>query len=212
LYQASFDTARIEWALKLQARQDQLFRDPKDGGYFSTSVADPSVLLRMKEADDMVEPSPNSITALNLLRVGHMLDQDDARQRAEETLKAFAMQLESAPSSMPQMLVALAWAHSRPKQVVIAGKRDDAGTKAMLREVQRRFVPHRILILADGGAGQKFFADRVEFMKSVTETNNQPTAYVCENFVCQLPTTDVKTLASLLTHRSPGKVSAKMTR
>jgi uncharacterized protein YyaL (SSP411 family) len=212
LYEASFDVSKIDMAMKLQQRQDELFRDPKDGGYFSASGADSNVLLRMKEADDMAEPSPNSVSALNLLRLGYMLDQDDARRRAEQTLGAFAKQLEDAPSSMPQMLVALSWSRTKPKQVVIAGKADDAATNAMLREVHRHYVPHEVVILADGSAGQQFFADRVEFMKSVGKIDNKPTAYVCENFVCQLPTTDLKTLAHLLTHPAPGKASAKISR
>jgi hypothetical protein len=212
LYEASFDVNKIDMAMKLQRREDELFSDSKQGGYFSTSGTDGNVLLRMKEADDMAEPSPNSISALNLLRLGYMLDQDDVRQRAEETLKAFAKQLEAAPSSMPQMLIALSWSSSKPKQVVIAGKTDDAATRAMLREVHRHFVPHEVLILADGGAGQQFFGDRVEFMRSVGETEGKPTAYVCENFVCQLPTTDLKTLANLLMRPLSGKTSAHSSR
>jgi len=158
----------------------------------------------------MAEPSENSVTALNLLRIGYMLDQSEARQHAEKTLQAFAKQLENAPSSMPQTLVALGWARSKPKQIVIAGKIADVQTKAMLSEVHRHFVPHEVLILADGDAGQQFFADRVEFMKSVSKIDNQPTAYVCENFVCQLPTSNLRTLAGLLTRRpgSNGKASA----
>jgi uncharacterized protein len=210
LYEASFDVGRLEWAMKLQQRENELFRDSKDGGYFTTSGNDATVLLRMKEADDTAEPSPNSVTALNLLRIGYMLDQDEARRRAEETLQAFTKQLEAAPSSMPQMLLALSWSRSKPNQVVIAGKADDPETRAMLREVQRHYVPHEVLILADGGAGQRFFADRVEFMKSVGKIDDKPTAYVCENFVCQLPTTDLKTLASLLTRPAPGKASAEI--
>lgn len=198
LYETSFDVGRIEWAMKLQQRQNELFLDPKQGGYFTTSGTDANVLLRMKEGDDGAEPSPNSIAALNLLRIGYTLDDKAARERAEKTLHAFAKQMEAAPSSLPQMLVALSWSRGKPKQIVIAGKRDDPATESMLREVHQHFAPHRILILADGGVGQKFFADRVEFMKSMTETNNQPTAYVCENFVCQLPTTDLKTFAQLL--------------
>jgi uncharacterized protein YyaL (SSP411 family) len=212
LYEASFDVDRVKLAMKLQQREDELFHDAKQGGYFSASGSDANVLLRMKEADDTAEPSANSVSALNHLRIDYMLDQDDARQRAEETLKAFAKQLEAAPSSMPQMLVALSWSRSKPKQVVIAGKGNDAATQAMLREVRRHFVPHEILILADGGTGQQFFADRVEFMKSVSKIDNKPTAYVCENFVCQLPTTDLKTLANLLTPPAPGKTSAKISR
>ncbi|HYY13565.1 MAG TPA: hypothetical protein VE758_03945 [Chthoniobacterales bacterium] len=209
LYEASFDVSRLDMAMKLQARQDQLFRDSKQGGYFSTSGTDKSVLLRTKEADDMAEPSPNSVTALNLLRIGYMLDRNEARQHAEETITAFAKQLEAAPASMPQMLVALSWLRSTPKQVVIAGQPDDDATQTILREVHRHFVPHEVLMLADGGAGQQFFSKRVEFMKSVGKIDDRPAAYVCENFVCQLPTTDLKTLADLLTRRPARKVSAK---
>jgi len=209
LYEASFDVGSIKLAMKLQQREDELFRDAKQGGYFSTSGSDANVLLRMKEADDTAEPSPNSISALNLLRIGYMLDENDARQRADGILKAFAKQLEAAPSSMPQILVALSWSRSKPKQVVIAGKTDNAATQAMLREVHQHFIPHGVLILADGGGGQQFFADRVEFMKSVTETDGKPTAYVCENFVCQLPTTDLRRLAILLTPQPERKSSAR---
>jgi len=211
LYEATFDVQRLEWAIELQQRQDEIFRDAKQGGYFMTSGNDATVLLRMKEADDAVEPSPNSVSALNLLRLGYMLDQDDARRRGEQTIAAFAKQLEAAPSSMPQMLAALSWARSRPKQIVIVGKADDAATRAMLREVHRHFAPHKVLILADGGAAQQFFAERVEFMKSVGKIDNKPTAYVCENFVCQLPTNDIRTLADLLVHRkTSGKTSAEV--
>ncbi len=50
-------------------------------------------------------------------------------------------------------------------------------------------------------------------MKSVSMIDNQPTAYVCENFVCQLPTTDLKTVANLLTRRNAaGKASDETSR
>jgi len=49
-------------------------------------------------------------------------------------------------------------------------------------------------------------------MKSVGKIDNKPTAYVCENFVCQLPTTDLKTLADLLTRPVRGKASAEISR
>ena len=78
--------------------------------------------MTRKQADDSAEPSPNSIIALNLLRISYMLDQSAARERGKETAQAFAQQLDRAPSSMPQMLVALAWSSVKPKQVVIAGK------------------------------------------------------------------------------------------
>nr|MBA3763377.1 thioredoxin domain-containing protein [Chthoniobacterales bacterium] len=111
----------------------------------------------------------------------------------------FDGQLARAPSAMPQMLVALDWLRSKPKQIVIAGKPGAPDTQAMLREVRRHFLPIHVLIVADGDAGQEFFAQRVEFMKSVAPIREQATAYVCENFVCQLPTTNLAQLSKLLT-------------
>ena len=52
-------------------------------------------------------------------------------------------------------LVAPDFSLSKPRQIVIAGKRDDAGTKALLAEVHQHFIPNKILILADGAEGQK---------------------------------------------------------
>jgi len=203
LYEASFDAGRIEWALQLQQRQNELFWDEKEGGYFTTTGKDPNVLLRMKEDYDGAEPSPNSIAASNLLRLAAMLDKPDWRALAEKTLHAFDSQLERAPSAMPQMLVALDTFRAKAKQIVIAGQPDAADTKAMLREVHRHFIPNKILILADGAAGQQFFRDRVEFMKSVAPLREAATAYVCEDFVCQLPTTDLKVVTNLLTGKKP---------
>jgi uncharacterized protein YyaL (SSP411 family) len=99
---------------------------------------------------------------------------------------------------MPQMLVALDFSLSKPRQVVIAGPRDSTATKDLLREVHAHFLPGKILLLADGGAGQKWLGDKLEFIRTVGPINGQPAAFVCENFVCQLPTSDKAKLRELL--------------
>ena len=198
LYETTFDPKWLEWAITLQARQDALFWDEAAGGYFTTTGKDASILLRSKEDYDGAEPSPNSVAALNLLRLAQMLGRADWRARAGKTMRAFSAQLEQSPSAMPQMLVALDWLRAKPKQIVIAGQPDAPDTRALLREVNRRFIPDKIVLLADGGAGQRFFADHVDFMKDVVPLKGRATAYVCENFVCQLPTSDVTTIARLL--------------
>ena len=54
---------------------------------------------------------------------------------------------------MPQMLVALDFSLSKPRQIVIAGKPETTDTRALLAEVHRHFVPNKMLLLADGGDG-----------------------------------------------------------
>ncbi len=199
LYAAGFDSRNIGWAEQLQEQQNSAFWDEAHGGYFNTSGQDKNVLLRMKEEGDGAEPSPNSVSALNLLRLAAMLDKKIAREQAEKTLHAFDTRLKQAPVELPQMLVALDWFLATPKQVVIAGKPGAADTMAMLSEVHRHFIPNKVLMLADGGAGQQFFSTQVEFMKDVAPIDDRATAFVCENFVCQLPTTDVGKSSQLLT-------------
>jgi hypothetical protein len=74
LYESSLDIQWLQWAAQLQSRQDESFWDPA-GGYFATSGRDPSIFLRAKEAADGAEPSPNGISALNLLRLGRMIEE-----------------------------------------------------------------------------------------------------------------------------------------
>ena len=198
LYEADFDTAWLQWALELQAKQDALFGDPEHGGYFGVEKNAPHILLRMKEDYDGAEPSPNSIAALNLLRLAQITDRQDFRDQAIKTLGVFAEQLTKTPTALPQMLVALDASLAKPRQIVIAGPRDSDATRALLRETHAHFIPNKIVLLADGGAGQQWLGGRLEFVKTVGPLDGKPAAYVCENFVCQLPTSDVAKLRALL--------------
>ena len=199
LYEADFDTSWLQWALELQAKQDALFGDPAHGGYFSVEKDAPHILLRMKEDYDGAEPSPNSISALNLLRLAQVTGRQDFRDRAAQTLAAFSDQLAKSPTALPQLLVALDTSLAKPRQIVIAGPRDAAATRALLRETHAHFIPNKLVLLADGAAGQQWLGERLEFVKTVGPIGGKPAAFVCEDFVCQLPVSAVAQLRELLT-------------
>jgi uncharacterized protein YyaL (SSP411 family) len=198
LYEASFDVEWLKFAMQLQETQDRLFFDEKNGGYFSTSGKDPNVFLRMKDDNDGAEPAASSVAALNLLRLSQVRDDPQLTERARKTIDAFAATLSHFPSAMPQMLVALDYSLSKPRQIVIAGKKDAPETKALLKEVHRHFLPKTVLLLADGSDGQKYFSEKNEAIRAMSTVEGKSTAYVCENFTCKAPVTDVKELAKLL--------------
>jgi uncharacterized protein len=198
LYETGFDVAWLRRAAGLQHEMDELFLDEKDGGYFSASGKDPSILLRMKEDNDGAEPSPNSIAALNLLRLAQILDDSAMRERAEKTIRVFAKQLEQMPTALPQMLVALEASRATPRQIVIAGKPDSADTKALLREVRSHFLPNTIVLLADCGEGQKWLGEKLGFIRAAAPVEGSAAACVCENYTCNLPLADPEKLRALL--------------
>src|SRR5262245_58811308 len=200
LYQASFDVEWLKFAVQLQETQDRLFLDEKNGGYFSTSGKDESVFLRMKDDNDGAEPAASSVAALNLLRLVQLGDAPAlaGAEQARKTIDAFATTLSHFPSAMPQMLVAVDYASSKPRQIVIAGKKDAAETKALLREVNRHFLPKTILVLADGAEGQKYLGDKNEAIRAMSPIEGKSATYVCEHFTCKAPVIDSKELADLL--------------
>ena len=198
LYEASFDVEWLKFAIKLQETQDRLFFDEKNSGYFSTSGKDKSVFLRMKDDNDGAEPAASSVAALNLLRLAQIRDDKQMAGRARKTIDAFATTLSHFPSAMPQMLVGLDAALSKPRQIVIAGKKDAAEIKTLLGEVHRRFLPKTVVFLADGAEGQKYLGEENEAIRTMSPVDGKPAAYVCENFTCKSPVTDPKALADLL--------------
>jgi uncharacterized protein YyaL (SSP411 family) len=198
LYEASFDIEWLKFAIQLQETQDRLFFDDKNGGYFSTSGKDKSVVLRMKDDNDSAEPAASSVAALNLLRLAQFRSDKQFEDRARKTIEAFAPTVSHFASAMPQFLVALDFSLSKPRQIVIAGKIDNEGTKVLLKEVHRHFLPNKVLILADGGDGQIFFAAKNEAIGAMSPLEGKPAAYVCENFTCKAPVNDIKALNALL--------------
>ncbi len=197
LYEASFDLRYLQWARRLQAEQDRLFWDGSNSGYF-TSGTEARVILRTREAYDGAEPSPNSVAAMNLLRLWQYAGDDALKQKADRIFAVFAPQLKETPEGSPYLASALDFGLDKHKQIVIAGDPSQKDTREMLRLVWSRFIPNRILILADGSQAQKELASLQPIVATMSRKDGKATAYICENFVCKLPTNDLVTVARLL--------------
>jgi uncharacterized protein YyaL (SSP411 family) len=193
LYEATFEIEWLKFAVELQNAMDGLFWDGANGGYFSTSGKDASVVLRMKDDNDSAEPAASSVAALNLLRFAQIFDRDDWRARAEKAINAFAPTLNAFPSAMPQMLVALDYSLAKPRQIVIAGKIDNEETRALAREVRQIFLPNKVVLFAD-----EYLGETNDAIRAMASQAGKTAAYVCEDFTCQAPVTDPEALRQLL--------------
>ena len=194
LYESTLDAQWLRLALDLQSSQDRIFGDDDAGGYFTSRAGDANLLVRMKDDSDTVEPSGNSVAARNLLRLAQMTDDKRLTGRAEKTIRLYAGNLRRSPAIMPRMLVAIDFHLDKPKQIVLAGDPAAADTRAMLEAVFARFLPNRVILGADQGAGQAFLTKRLAFIEGMKPLNDRATAYVCENYACQRPTNDISVL------------------
>jgi len=198
LYEASFDPGWLKFALELQGQMDALFWDNESGGYFTVTGHDSNILLRLKEDNDSAEPAASSVTALNLARLAAIRNDGELLARAKKTVNAFARQLAHFPSALPQMLVAFDFLEGSPRQIVIAGDSGSPETKALRAELHRHFLPNKVLLWADGAEGQRYLGEKNEAIRAMSMVGGKPAAYVCENFACKAPVTDVDEFRDLL--------------
>jgi uncharacterized protein YyaL (SSP411 family) len=198
LYEATFEVRWLQWAERLQQTMDALFWDEADGGYFNSRADDASIVLRLKEDYDGAEPSPNSVTAANLLRLAEILHGDALRSRARRTIEALRPRWTSVPQALPEMLCAIERALDVPCQVVVAGDPKKADFRELVAVVRERLGPRRTLLAADGGEGQRWLAALLPWIAEMHPLDGRAAAYVCVGEACQAPVTTREDLRALL--------------
>jgi uncharacterized protein YyaL (SSP411 family) len=197
LFQADGDAAWLDWAFELQDALDERFWDPEEGGWFSTTGGDPTVLLRLKEDYDGAEPSASSISVNNLLILTHLVPGDERLARAERTLARFGQNAGALARAVPMMLSALSAWHHGFSQIVIVGSPEAAVAQALRVELASRYLPFAIVVPVQPGPGQEATAARLEFVAGMSD-RGAAAVYVCRNFTCLEPVTDPEGLARAL--------------
>jgi uncharacterized protein YyaL (SSP411 family) len=196
LYETDFDPQRLELATALAGKMRELFEDPVDGALFTTAAGDPSLVLRMKDDYDGAEPSGNSIGLLDFERLAHFSDRAEYREVAQRTLRALGPKMANQPVAVPQMLVAFDYSLAVRREVVIASALDQA--RPFLRQLRTRFLPHTVVLLIDSEETRGKLTDIFPAAADMREVNGRPTAYVCQDYACQLPVNEVSKFVELL--------------
>jgi hypothetical protein len=191
LYEATFDAGYLQEAVNLTDEMLKLFWDNEHGGLFFTASDTEELIARTKEIYDGAMPSGNSVAALNLLRLGRMTINNDYEKRAEEIFKAFGDAVAQSPTGFAQLLIAVDFAIGPTKEIVITGELDDDTTQEMLRAIRERFIPNKVVILHPEGEEGKVIGEIVPFVEDMNKIGGKAAAYVCENYACKSPTTDV---------------------
>jgi uncharacterized protein YyaL (SSP411 family) len=97
LYEAVFDIRFLEEAVALNQRLIDLFWDREKGGCYFTAKDGEKLISRGKDLYDGATPSGNSITALNLLRLGRMTGNIDLEQKADQLFGNFSATVAGYP-------------------------------------------------------------------------------------------------------------------
>ena len=195
LYEATGAPDWLREALALDAVLEAQFEDPEFGGFFLSSSDHEALLAREKPHYDSAEPSGNAVQLLNLVRLHEFTTDDRFRQRAERALGAFAGTLTTTPTSAAEMLLAVDFHLDTPKEIILVAPSSRADAGPFLDRLATTFLPNRILAVAVEGRDLADQAEVVPLLEGKYAIDGRATAYVCENRVCDLPTTDPEVFA-----------------
>ncbi len=195
LFETTSDLKWLDVAAKLNDDLMKHYRDDT-GAFFFTADDAEQVLVRMKSASDNAVPAGNSVQAMNLLRLGVLLNRPDLTTEAEKLLTYFGDKARSMPFSSERLLAAADYFLRRPKEIaIVCTKASEADARKMLDAVWQNYVPNfAVALLVEDGPNADAMRKKIELLKDKKSIDGKATAYVCENFACQAPTTDINKL------------------
>lgn len=196
LYEATFKTDFLKQSLSLNEHFIDQFWDNENGGFFFTSESAEELLGRKKEIYDGAMPSSNSVAMMNLLRLGRITGNTEWEQMAEKSQQLFAKEISNAPTGFGAALQSVDFASGISQEIIITGNKNDSNTQSMVSSLQSRFLPRAIVLLNDPADDQ--IRELAPYLSDFNMKHDKTTAYVCQNYSCELPTTDPDQMMELI--------------
>lgn len=189
MYETCFEVGYLEKAITLADQMIDLFWDEKNGGFYFYGKDGETLIMRPKELYDAAVPSGNSVAALQLLRLSKLTGNTANEEKVADMFAVFSAETEHYPSGYSYFLQSLLLTQMSSKEVVVLkGEEGNENFRKMMDSLQQNFLPN-ITYLASGNV------DELSTVASFTmdfKAEDDITVYVCEDFSCQRPTTDVE--------------------
>ncbi len=203
LYEATFKVEYLKEALSLTNEMLRLFWDEKEGGFFFAAHDSADVILRQKEIYDGALPSGNSIAALDMVRLFHFTLDEQWEENAQKLFKVFSNDIIQHPSAYAQMLIALDFLLGPSQEVILSGDLKDPLLNQMIQNLFSKFIPNKVVIVrpTDQRQAQEIIS-LIPSLENQIPLEEKTTAYVCQNHVCQLPTSDLEKFEGLILRHS----------
>ena len=197
LYQTTFNPKYLALSLELQQDMMDLFWDEKEGGLYLYGHDGEQLITRPKELYDGALPSGNSVAAVNFLRLAALTGNSAIAEIADKQLTAFGGTVNQSPPGYAHFLMAVYLAENPTTEISIIGDIKNKEVKEMLDLVNQGFNPNRLVAVKVPGSMGEEISKLIPIIKERNQIDGKATAYVCKNFSCQPPVTEIEKLRNL---------------
>jgi uncharacterized protein len=198
---ATFEPRYLASAVELANEMIDLFWDDDVKGFFDTGRDHETLITRPRDFFDNATPSGTSVAIDALLRLAELTGNAGFEEHATTCLRTMTPFIEQAATAFGRLLGALEFylARSQELAVVTPGQGNGATARDLIDPLRLLYAPNLLMV----GAAEGEAADLTPLLRDRSALNGAPTAYVCERFVCQAPTTDPAELREQLLSLMP---------
>jgi uncharacterized protein len=198
LYQSNYNLKYLDEAIALSDYQINHFWDDVGNGFYFSADNGESLLARPKEYYDGAIPAGNSVSAYNYLRLGRILSNSNYEELSYQIIESNAKSLNRYPSGYSMLLQAISFSNSSNEVIIFEG-RNEVKNKEMLNGIIDIYKPNMIVILITK-ENFSIMKEKMAYLNYFPENqNDEPMVYVCENYTCKLPTSNLEKVIQLLT-------------
>ena len=97
------------------------------------------------------------------------------------------------PSAYSFWLIATMLVWGKTKEIVVVGKREDEATRLMLNEINKQYLPEAIAVFKAEGE-ENGIQEVISYLEDMSSIDGKPAAYICQNYSCQRPITNLDEL------------------
>ncbi|WP_277674322.1 thioredoxin domain-containing protein [Piscibacillus halophilus] len=187
LYDAEFQPDDLEAAKALTDKMYELFWDKENGGFLFAGHDSETLISNEKDIHDGATPSGNSVATVVLSRLTSLTAETNYADLLEDQYKVFYPALSRIPEGSTFFLTSIMLTEYPSKEVVVISEKD-AMYNELVKLKREEFKPNHIWLMTDD---PKELGNIAPFVVGYDSKDNQTTVYVCENFSCQTPTTDI---------------------
>lgn len=197
LYESTFNPEYLNRALDLNDILIKEFWDETDGGFFFTSQKSEKLIARQKEIYDGAIPSGNSISLLNLLRLFKLTGNNKFSDYAERLISYFSHSITRSPSIFTQFLSGLDFYFGPTTEIVLSSYEFNDQINRALEIIRKDFNPNKVVVFNPANADYNLLKS-ISYLENMKPIGSKSTFYICKDFICNQPVTDLEGLVKLL--------------
>jgi len=187
-------TGEVDWMFKAKDITECVmknFYEEETDFFVFTDSRQNDLIFRKKEVYDGATPSGNATMANNICRLSILLNIPEWKTRAERMVSSLSNVIVRYPTSFGVWAMLLAEIVDGIKEVVVVG----GGASILAKRLLAEYIPHKIFMVSETGKEQ------LPLLTGKTPID-KPLIYLCREYSCLKPVTDVKQLLELINERN----------